>query len=95
VVEANLRAAMAPKSACGQAINVAGGRRISVNLLFDKIAALLDSKIKPIYKPVRPGDVMHSVAGIQKAKQFLEFSNSVSVEEGLEVSIDWYKENLS
>ena len=95
VVEANLRAALAPKSACFQAINVAGGRRISVNLLFDKIASLLNSEIKPIYEPERAGDVKHSVAGVEKAKQFLDFSSSISVEDGLEMSIEWYKKNLS
>lgn len=95
VVEANIRAASAPVSACGQAINVAGGRRISVNLLFEKIASLLNSRIKPTYMPERQGDVKHSVASVEKAKQFLDFDNSVSVEEGLEKSIEWYKANLS
>lgn len=91
VARANLLAAMAPASEMGRPINIAGGERISVNLLFNEIKKLLGSPLTPIYAPPRLGDVVHSVAAIERAREALGFSPEISVPEGLARSIDWYK----
>ncbi len=95
VVEANLKAAAAPASACAKPMNVAGGQRVSVNRLFYKIRELIGSDLEPDYQPERPGDVKHSTASVDRARDEIGFEAAISVEEGLERSIDWYRAHLS
>ncbi len=99
VVEANLLAASA-KGAGGRVFNVACGERMDLNTLLKRLKTLLEpykkgiSALEPIFGPPRPGDVKHSLAGIDVAQTWLGYSPAYSVEEGLEASIAWYVENL-
>ena len=102
VVQANLLAATvdAPE-ALNQAYNIAVGRRTTLDELFgllrDRLAArhprLAGSK--PAYGPARPGDVMHSLADIAKARRLLGYEPTHSIEQGLDESLDWYERNLT
>ncbi len=94
VVQANLRACEAPREACGQVYNVAGGARISLNDLYGEIAGLLGSGLRPEYVPPRAGDVRHSLADVSKAREFLGYEPRYRVGEGLAEAIQWYRENL-
>lgn len=91
VARANILAAGAPSALMGRPINIAGGERISVNLLFDEIQKLLGSPLRPIYAPARLGDVVHSVASVVRAREGLGFTPEISVPDGLARSIEWYK----
>jgi len=93
VVEANLLAARAPKTA-GEVINIACGQRITLNEVIRLINRILGKEIRPIYAPPRAGDVRHSLADIQKAQKLIGYKPVVSFEEGLRKAIDWYKKNL-
>ena len=42
----------------------------------------------------RPGDVRHSLAAIERAKDILGYEPVVKFEEGLRRAIEWYRENL-
>jgi nucleoside-diphosphate-sugar epimerase len=95
VVQANLLAAVAPKSVAGEVFNVACHDRITVNVLFEKIQALLGSSVAAEYGPERAGDILHSFAAIDKARNLLGYRGDVSFEEGLKRSIEWYQNNLS
>jgi UDP-N-acetylglucosamine 4-epimerase len=101
VVQANLLAAtVAAPEALNQAYNIAVGRRTTLDELFallrDRLAArhprLADAK--PAYGPARPGDVMHSLADIGKARRLLGYAPTHSIEQGLDESLDWYERNL-
>ncbi len=94
VVEANLRACVAPGEVAGEIFNVACHDQISLNKLYNKLARLLDVDIKPHYGPTRPGDVRHSLADISKACRFLGYSGGIDVDEGLRRSIEWYRKHL-
>lgn len=94
VIEANLKACLAGKEASGQVFNIAYGGRESLNNLYSKLCNLLDKDIKPIYKEERAGDIRHSNANISKAKRLLGYSPYYSMDKGLELTIEWYKENL-
>jgi UDP-glucose 4-epimerase len=92
VVQANLLAATQPNVA-GQAFNVACGQRIT---LLDVIAILnreVGMDLPVIHGPARVGDVRHSLADIEKARQLLNYSPSVDVSEGLARTLAWYREN--
>ncbi len=94
VIEANLKACLAPGDAAGEAFNVAyGGREYLLDIYYGLTEALgLD--IEPNFGPDRAGDIKHSNADISKAKQLLGYDPDWSFERGIQAAIEWYKENL-
>lgn len=94
VVEANLKACLANKSASGEAFNIAYGGRETLNNLYRKLCQLLSKEIEPIYKEERKGDIKHSNADISKARELLKYEPKYSMDRGLELTIEWYKNNL-
>ncbi len=93
VVDANLLAARSGKAG-GQMVNIACGSRYTVNELYDRIRAILGGGEDPVYEEPRPGDVKHSQADVTKARELFGFSCSVSFEEGLEKTVEWYKSGV-
>ena len=93
VVEANLLAARAKQTA-GDVINIAGGQAVTVNETIEIINAAVGKNIKPIYTDPRPGDVKHSLADIKVAEKLIGFKTKVPFKQGLQLAIDWYRENL-
>lgn len=94
VIEANLRACLAPKEACGRAYNIAYGGRVTLNELYKTLKTILNKNIDPVYGPDRKGDIKHSNADISNANRLLNYDPSYSFEDGIRLTIDWYKENL-
>ena len=94
VIEANLKACLAPGDAAGEAFNVAyGGREYLLDIYYGLTEALgLD--IEPKFGPDRAGDIKHSNADISKAKELLGYDPDWSFERGIQAAIEWYKENL-
>lgn len=91
VVRANLLAAEC-QEAKGQVFNVGSGVSVDINTLWKKISQLAHCGVTPRYENARPGDIIHSLAGIQKARQSLGFEPSVSLDDGLAQTISWYEE---
>jgi len=83
-------------SAINQIYNVAYGEATSLNSLFTMLRdemGLLDQGVKtiePIYEKIRAGDIPHSLASIEKAKQLLHYAPEISVEEGIKRTVAWY-----
>ena len=94
VIEANLKACLAPHEAAGQAYNIAyGGREYLIDIYYGLTAALgLD--LEPNFGPDRPGDIKHSNADISKARELLGYDPDWSFARGIEAAIAWYRENL-
>ena len=90
-VNANLLAIKAPKTACGKAFNIAGGKQITINDLAKTLNKLMDKKIEPVYDKPRAGDIKHSYANISLAKEFLDYMPKYGFEEGLKETIDYFK----
>jgi len=94
VIQANIKACLAPSSAAGQAFNIAyGGREYLIDIYYDLTKAL-GVDIEPVFGPSRAGDIRHSNADISKARQLLGYEPEWSFERGIKAAIDWYKENL-
>lgn len=90
-VQANLLALFTNnKNAVNQVYNIACGKRTSILELFELLAGSASSTVKPSFGPERTGDVKNSLADISKAEQLLGYSPSVSVEEGLKKTFEWY-----
>ena len=94
VIEANLKACLAPSSVAGEAFNIAYGGREYLNDIYKGLVEALGVDIEPIYGPDRAGDIKHSNADISKAKEMLGYDPDWSFERGIKAAIEWYKENL-
>lgn len=90
VVDGVLRAADAP-GASGLVMNLATGGRTSLNQLLAMLQRLLGTSLEPLYEPDRPGDVRDSQASIARAQEVLGYRPTVSLEDGLAATIDWYR----
>lgn len=94
VIEANLKACLAPEEANGQIFNVAyGGREYLIDIYYSLTKAL-GKDIEPRFGPDRPGDIKHSNADISKAKRLLGYEPQYDFARGLNEAIEWYKDNL-
>lgn len=90
-LQANLLAATA-EGVNGEVFNIGAGRQTSINQLFQLIRSLIGTtRVEPIYAPPRRGDVRHSLADIAKAQSLLGYCPSISLEEGLKHTIEWFK----
>src|SRR5680860_975035 len=96
VIEANIRSLMASTpEAVNTVYNVAYGERTTLNELVGLLTEYLsefDSEIKGIkatYGPVRIGDVPHSLASIEKAKNLLDYEPEYDINKGLKEAISW------
>ncbi|MBQ4104910.1 MAG: SDR family oxidoreductase [Clostridia bacterium] len=95
VIEANLKACLASSDAAGEAFNVAyGGREYLIDIYYGLTKALGKEDIEPNFGPDRAGDIKHSNADISKAKELLGYDPDYSFERGIELAIEWYKNNL-
>lgn len=93
-VHANILA-MTAEHAAGEVINIACGESYTVSFIVKSINAILGTAIQPIFADPRPGDIKHSCANIDKAKQLLQFEPVASFEEGLAETIEWYRQELN
>lgn len=94
VIEANLKACLAPHEAAGNAFNIGyGGREYLIDIYYGLTEAL-GKNIEPVFGPDRKGDIKHSNADISKAKTLLGYDPDYSFKDGIKEAIDWYKENL-
>lgn len=94
VIEANLKACLAPKEAAGKAYNIAYGGREYLNDIYFHLTEALGVDIQPIYGPDRKGDIKHSNADIGNARKYLGYDPDWSFKRGIAEAICWYKENL-
>lgn len=92
VVRANILACEVKKTK-GQIINIGSGEQTTILELVKNIAEILGKDIEPVFKEPREGDVLYSLADISKAELVLGFKSSVSFEEGLKKTIEWFKNN--
>ncbi|HYK77836.1 MAG TPA: SDR family oxidoreductase [Daejeonella sp.] len=100
VVQMNIKAALClNQQALNQVYNVAFGQKTTLNELFKILKTNLrafDPEIEDIqaeYGPERIGDIPHSLASINKAKQLLGYRPRFSIKEGLKEAVGWYMED--
>lgn len=95
VTQANWLAATA-KETHGEAINISTATSVTVNTVVNAIRDLLGkNQIQPEYLPPRPGDIKHSLADVTLAKKVIGYEPRISFEQGIQMAIHWYKENLA
>jgi UDP-N-acetylglucosamine/UDP-N-acetyl-alpha-D-glucosaminouronate 4-epimerase len=91
VVRANLLASEST-GAVGSVINIANGERVSLNQLLEIMKSVTGkSGVEAQYLPERPGDVRDSLADLTQARALLGYEPQVDLEEGLRLTLDWWK----
>ena len=75
-------------------INVASGKKLSINRLYEIIKATLCSDLEPKYLPERPGDIKHSLADISNMEKINLQIDSNNFESQLIETINWFKSIL-
>lgn len=102
VVQANLLAATTSNSeAINRVYNIALGQRTTLNALFEMLQTSLRRiepglpAQKPVYRDFRAGDVRHSVADIGGAGRLLGYVPTHQIDQGLELAMEWYRQNVT
>ena len=90
-IQANLLAASASEDAKGQVYNVAVGQQTSLNELFEYLKNIMEKPgAQASHVDFRKGDVRHSLANIDKARQLLGYLPEVDCREGLKRTVKYY-----
>lgn len=96
-VEGFLLAGVSPH-AVGRTVNIGSGREISIKALADLIGGIVGRgvQIEPDAQRVRPdgSEVSRLLADNRLSKELLGWAPKVSLEEGLRLTVDWFKEHL-
>jgi UDP-N-acetylglucosamine 4-epimerase len=101
VIQMNIRA-METKSpdAINTVYNTAYGERTTLNQLVGYLKEFLSKldpeidKVEILHGPNRVGDIPHSLANIDKARNLLGYNPQFSMKQGLKEAVKWYWENL-
>ena len=91
-VRANLLAMTAPVQA--EAINVGGGRRVTLNQMLDLIGRTTGRRLRVERAPAQAGDARHTGADGTRAEALLGYRPEVSIEDGLADEAAWVAATL-
>jgi nucleoside-diphosphate-sugar epimerase len=94
VVELLLKASEAT-GVSGKVFNAGNGNRYTLNETWELLQKIERVKLPAIYAPPRPGDVRHSQADITAAVQELGHHPRFGFEQGLRLTLDWYRSDLA
>jgi len=75
--------------------NLGGHEVITINELISTLEAIIGKKANVIHHPQHPADMMTSHADVSKAKEFLGWDPRVSLNEGIEKTVQWYLDEQS
>jgi UDP-glucose 4-epimerase len=90
VVQANLLA-MTGRRVQGDAVNVACGKRTSLNQLLEILKKIFETELSPIHQEARTGDIRHSQADIRKGRGLIQYVPKVQIEAGLRKTVEYFK----
>ena len=93
-VKANLLGASSDKKLRGQVVNIAGGRRITLNSLCVEIGRVLGREVKVNHGAPRPGDIRHSLGDTSAAEKLVGYKAEVKWEDGIPSTIEYMKKLL-
>lgn len=90
VVDANMLA-LSATGVAGEVFNTACGRTSTVNELLAKLQGVVGTSLIARHTDTRAGDVKHSYADISKAERALGLGSGVSLDDGLTLTVDWFR----
>jgi nucleoside-diphosphate-sugar epimerase len=94
VVSLMLKASKA-EGVSGRMFNAGNGNRYTLNQTWELLQKIEGVQLPAQYGPSRPGDVRHSQADTTAAQRFLGHAPRFTFEEGLRLTLDWYRADLA
>jgi len=88
---AGIYQAMFAKAARGEVFNLGNPEEYSMSNLAKKIREMIGSKSEIVFKPLPPDDPTRRCPDIGKAKRILGWEPKISVDEGLQKTIEYYR----
>lgn len=73
---------------CRGVFNISSNHKLTINSLVEEINSLLNTKLAPIHKKIRTGDILHSCLNNQVAQKKLGWKPKFTLKEGLRKTID-------
>jgi UDP-glucose 4-epimerase len=92
VVDANIAAI---DSGDGKSMNIASGEATNVNRIFELLRSITGYKWDPLHGPQRSGEVYRISLDWSRAAAELEWSPKISLEDGLRMTVDYFRESTS
>ena len=80
-------------SDCTKPVNIGNPNEMSILELAEKIKELINSKSEIVFKELPEDDPVRRCPDISKAKETLGWEPKISLEEGLERTIEWFKKD--
>lgn len=79
----------------GNVFNIAAGKPITILDLAELIIELCDKDLQPVFESEREFEIRHRFADISKLRTILGYKSRYSLEEGLKLTIEWYKQKIA
>jgi UDP-glucose 4-epimerase len=80
----------------GEVLNLGGGGEVSMRTLATTVLDLLDHPVDPAFGalPYRPNEIWRMFGDSSRARELLGWRPVHSLEDGLRLTIDWYRERV-
>lgn len=75
-------------------LNIGTGQETSVLTLYERLQKLLPSKISPEFLPARLGEISRSALDVRQVQHTLGWQAQTSLDQGLQATLDWYRQVL-
>jgi UDP-glucose 4-epimerase len=92
VATANLAAL---EKGAGGTYHVSTGMPVTINDIFRKLALLTEYRLEPRFGPGRKGDVYRIALDNSRAQEQLGWRPQITLEEGLSLTVDYFREQVS
>ncbi len=92
-IEASIQALLS-KETDGETINIGRGQATTILDLAERIIKLSGKDLKPVFLPEREVEIKYRNPDVSKMKKLIGYEPKVSLDEGLKLTFDWYKENV-
>ena len=79
----------------GEIINIGTGQGYSVNYVHDELKKHSGYMLDTSSGPEKPGEVFRIYLDSEKARDILGWVPKIPIEEGLRLTVDWFKNNLN
>lgn len=91
VVHANLLALSAPDAALGRSYNIGAGGQVGILDVIAAVQRAMGTSAQPEFIAKRDGDVLHSRAAIDAAREAFGYVPSVGFEEGIRLTVEAFR----
>ncbi|NQW24427.1 MAG: GDP-mannose 4,6-dehydratase [SAR202 cluster bacterium] len=92
VIDANIEAI---DRGDGKAMNIATGEATTVNRIVEILRSITGYKWDPLHAPQRAGEVYRIALDCTRAAQELDWSPKISLEDGLQITVDYFRESMN